>query len=207
MYCEPLRASQQNKELIKKFVIRREAKYAHLIKMGKIVGLEAYLKYCAWDDDEAGLIKAYVIKTYFSNEIVAYFAIRAGMVSVNSEHRDTQREVAAMQEGTKLVPETISGIEISHFAVNDAYREKHSQNGKLLKGLGRYIYPEFIYPIVNNIKQKLGVRILYLYAAGDEPLKKYYRDVFGFSRLEKDTELVPVTSYYDDNCEFMFLLL
>lgn len=204
MYCEPLRANSKNKALIEKFVIRREEKYASL---DGIVGLEAYLKHCAWDADKEGLIKAYVIKTYFTDEIVAYFAIRAGMVSVDSECRDAEREHEALQEGTKLVPETIPGIEISHFAVNDAYREKHSKNGVLPKGLGYYLYPEFIYPIICKVKQKLGVRILYLYAAGDETLKNYYQKVFGFSRLIDSPKIVPVTSYYDDYCEFMFLLL
>lgn len=205
MYCEPLRANKKNKELINNFVIRREEKYAN--SPGQIIGLQAYLKHCAWEDDENGLIRAYVVKSYFSDEIIAYFAIRAGMVSVDSENRNTKREYAALQEGTKLVPETISGIEISHFAVNDAYREKHSNNGILPKGLGKYIYPEFIYPIIQKISSLLGVRILYLYAAGDEKLKKYYESVFGFSRLESDAKIIPVTSYYDDYCEFMFLIL
>ena len=205
MYCEPLRANANNKELIKNFVIKREEEYANM--KDQIIGLEAYLKTCAWEDDENGLIRAYVVKSYFSNEIIAYFAIKAGMVSVDNENRNTRRELTALQEGTKLVPETISGIEISHFAVNDAYREKHAKNGVLPKGLGKYIYPEFIYPIIQKISNLLGVRILYLYAAGDEPLKKYYESVFGFSRLETETKIVPVTSYYDDYCEFMFLIL
>ncbi|MBP3677457.1 MAG: hypothetical protein J6I97_03835, partial [Agathobacter sp.] len=55
---------------------------------GKVVGLEAFLKYCAWEYDERGLIKAYVVKTYFTNEIVAYFALKAGMISVDSNQRD-----------------------------------------------------------------------------------------------------------------------
>lgn len=202
MFCEPLRANIFNKELIKTFTIHREDEYRNMD--GKIIGLEAFLKYCAWEQDERGLIKAYVVKTYFTNEIVAYFALRAGMISVDSNQRDYRREAEAKSEGTKLVPDTIPGIEISHFAVNDSYRERHSKGGSLIKGLGKYIYPEFIYPIISNIKSKLGVNILYLYAAGDKVLRCYYRDVFGFSELEHDSEIVPVTSYYDDYCEFMY---
>lgn len=205
MYCEPLRSNPKNKELINNFVIEREEKYRNI--HNQIIGLEAYLKHCAWEDDESGQIRAYVIKPYFSDEIIAYFAIRAGMVSVDSELRNFEREFNALQEGTKLVPDTIPGIEISHFAVNDAYRKKHSKNGTSLKGLGKYLYPEFIYPIIHKVTLLLGVNILYLYAAGDEKLKNYYEKVFGFSRLKYDEKIVPVTSYYDDNCEFMFRLL
>lgn len=202
MFCEPLRAHQVNKELIKDFIIRREEEYRN--SDGKVVGLEAFLKYCAWEYDERGLIKAYVVKTYFTNEIVAYFALKAGMISVDSNQRDYKREEEAKKEGIKLVPDTIPGIEISHFAVNDSYRERHSKRGHLIKGLGKYIYPEFIYPIISNIKSKLGISILYLYAAGDKVLRKYYRDVFGFCELDYDSRLIPVTSYYDDYCEFMY---
>lgn len=203
-FCEPLRANADNKNLLKEFVIRREEGYAEL---GGIVGLEAYLKECAWNDDEEGLIKAYVIKPYFSREIVAYFTLQAGMVSVDAENRNSKRELIARMEGTKLVPATIPGIEISHFAVNDLYREKHSVNGIVPRGLGRYLYPEFIYPTIRRIRRDLGVKMVYLYAAGDEHLKTYYQDVFGFSRLEEETLFVPVTSYYDDYCEFMYKLL
>lgn len=202
MFCEPLRENECNRELIQAFRIYREDEYRGM--EGKVIGLEAFLKYCAWEQDEKGLIKVYLVKTYFTNEIVAYFALRAGLISVDCDDRDYQREKVAKRAGTKLVPDTIPGIEISHFAVNDCYREKYSKAGLLIKGLGKYIYPEFIYPIISDIKSKLGVNILYLYAAGDKTLINYYREVFGFLELNYDSKLVPVTSYYDDYCEFMY---
>ena len=49
-YCELLRANKNNRILIQDFTIYREADYSQL--PDKIMGLEAYLKRRAWNDDE-----------------------------------------------------------------------------------------------------------------------------------------------------------
>lgn len=49
-YCELLRSDVRNRMLIQNFTIHREAEFSQL--PDKIVGLEAYLKRCTWDDDE-----------------------------------------------------------------------------------------------------------------------------------------------------------
>ena len=206
MYCEPLRANIRNKELIKSFYIEREKECSDPQKVNGIIGLEAYLKYCAWDEDALHDIKVYVIKTYFTNEIVAYFALRGGMIMLDSDNRNAIKEEIAKKHGAKLVPQTIPGIEISHFAVNDNYRMKHGKNGKPLKGLGKAIYPDFIYPIINKISSLMGVRCAYLYAAGNQTLIDYYQTVFDF-HANTDRDYVPIKPYYDNGCHFMYMLL
>lgn len=213
MYCEPLRSRSKNKQLIQNFTIDREADCIEYFKeTGKICGLELYLKYCAWKADERNEVKVYLVKTYFTEEIVAYFALKAGMLSVDDEARDKEREANAIERGIKLVPDTIPGIEISHFAVNDIYRRKH----KNVRWLGGYIYPTFIYPIFKKFSEFIGVKVVYLYAAdnsnGSEDNEKkkhlvdYYREAFKFSEAT-DTRYIPVTSYYDDNCIFMYQVI
>ena len=82
-YCELLRANQNNRTLIQDFTVYREAEYSQL--PDKIVGLEAYLKMCAWNDDEDDLVKIYLIKDSKTDDIVAYFGLKAGMLAANME--------------------------------------------------------------------------------------------------------------------------
>ena len=160
-------------------------------------------------ESEASDEVIHVVKSYFSHEIIAYFALKAGMVSLDSAVRNTEKEKIAKEQGIKLVPDTVSGIEISHFAINDNYR-KHHHN---IKGLGRYIYPSFIYPIINKCSKDIGIVLAYLYAADNssdnsQKLVEYYKDVFEFDVLaDKENALKPVTSYYDSNCIFMYKIL
>lgn len=204
MYCEPLTCRKSNQFLTDKFHIKREDKYEKYLAEGKVYGLERYFRYCAWNEDYSKETKVYVVKTYFTKEVVCYFALKAGIVSSNFKEQDILREKNALVNGTKLVPSTIAGIELSHFAVNDNYREKH--NG--VKGLGEYIYPKFIYPIIEKTSSLIGSKIVYLYAADDssKKLTNYYEGLH-FSTIKDADDLKPVTSYYDDNCVFMFKLL
>lgn len=216
MYCEPLTSNPENERLIKSFVIDREIEYRQYYeKTGRIIGLEQYLKHCAWDDDLTNETRVYVIKTYFTHEIIAYFAIKAGMISVDSQYRNKDKEAQAKNQGIKLVPNTISGVEISHFAVNDEYRRNHSRNGSKITGLGAYLFPAFIFPIIKKVSTDIGIKIMYLYAADDtskdsnakNTLINYYKKVFEFNTVSESDEYKPVTSYYDNGCIFMYRML
>ena len=202
--CEQLRSRPENKELIQRFTIDREKDYSKL--PDKVVGLEAYLKVCAWNDDENDLVRIYLVKDAVSQDIVAYFGIKAGMLVANMEDAVSldEQERLLLEEGVKIFPEVLPGIEISHFAVNDDYRRKLSENGMAVKGIGKYLYPKFIYPIIMDVGQKIGVHILYLYAAGDERLVEYYTEAFGFQEMSGADHYTPLEPEYDGGCTFMF---
>lgn len=211
MYCEPLTVRRRNKELINSFYIKRESDYEQYLEQNVVKGLERYLKYCAWEEDLKNETRIYLIKTYMREEIVAYFALKAGMITIDNDDRDIKKEKCAQAEGIELVPETASGIEISHFAVNDAYRDSHNN----AKGIGEYLYPAFIYPIIKKVSRSIGVKIVYLYAAdtsenGDtesgKRLVNYYKDVFGFVE-DNSREYRPITPYYDSGCIFMYNII
>ena len=204
MYCEPLRNNIKNKELIKDFYIEREKEYSDPSKTnGRIIGLEAYLKYCAWEEDADNETKVYVIKTYFTNEIVAYFSLKCGLITLDRESRNFLKEERAKESGIKLVPDTIPCVEIAQYAVNDNYKKAHGKNGQPLKGLGEALYPDFIYPIIKKASSIIGFKTIYLYAAGDKHLTDYYERVFGFEKVEHNN-FVPVMPYYDNGCAFMY---
>lgn len=207
MYCESLRSNARNEQLINEFHIEREKNYSDPAKVGgKIIGLESYLKHLAWKEDTGNNIKAYVIKTYFTNEIVAYFTLKCGLITLDSDSRNALKEELAKENGVKLVPETIPCVEIAQFAVNDNYKVKHGKNGQPLKGLGEALYPDFIYPIIKKAASIIGIKCIYLYAAGDEHLTDYYERVFNFKKVE-DESYIPVAPYYDNDCSFMFYVL
>ena len=93
MYYERLTSKVINKRLINSFFIARERDCAETFrKTGEIYGLEQYLKHSAWDDDIFNETRIYLIKTRCSREVVAYFGLKAGMISVDSPNRDKNEE-------------------------------------------------------------------------------------------------------------------
>lgn len=205
--CVPLTSDVQHLKEIQNFVIDREKDVSSL--EDKVIGLEAYLKKCAWEDDMRNQVRIYLIKDSDSGEIAAYFGLKAGMV-VDSEDgmpsEEDKLETLA-EYGAKLLPEVLPGIEISHFAVNDNYRRHAGKGGKEVKGLGAYFYPKFIYPIIEDVANKIGVGMIYLYAAGDEKLERYYEQVFQFQSLNEADYYIPLEPGYDGGCRFMYRLL
>ena len=206
MYCEPLRSREANRDLIQNFTVDREQPLINKLRAegrDDVIGLELYLKKAAWDEDETRGTRVYLVKSYFSSEIVAYFALKAGMIS----YYDKMPEVSEMKEGISnginAVTGVLPGIEISHFAVNDEYRRRHGRGGKQLTHLGEYLYPKFIYPIIERTAELVGVSHIYLYAAGDKSLIDYYHRTYGFVTNEGN-QVVAVKPYYDGGCTFMF---
>ena len=210
LYCQPLRASQKNRELIHNFIIRREESCEILYQQtGQICGLNQYLKRAAWEDDEANKVRIYLIKSLFDKDIVAYFGLKAGLISDNLFERDETTEKEALKYGLKAVPNTISGIEFSHFAVNDVFKEKHG-----VSHLGQILYPAFIYPIIKKASSLIGAEIVYLYAAdstdakpeeeAEKELVEYYSKSFGFYPVDIEQGMKPIAPYYDNKCYFMY---
>ena len=136
-YCELLRANINNQALIQDFTIYREAEFSQL--PDKIVGLEAYLKMCAWNDDADDLVKIYLIKDSKTDEVVAYFGLKASMLAANME-----------------------------------------------------------------VGAKIGIHMIYLYAAGDDTLVSYYKDAFDFQVMTENDQYTPLEPEYDGGCTFMY---
>ena len=105
----------------------------------------------------------------------------------------------------RRVFDTLPGVELADFAVNQTYIRKHRD----LKGVGLVIYNSFILPIIREAAETIGIKILYLFALPYDDLIQRY-ETYGFSRLEKELEeelhkrLKPS---YDDSCRFMFRML
>ena len=153
-------------------------------------GLELYLKQSALPDECLGLMRTYLVRLKRTGELVGYFSLKAGLISINEER--TSQTVTF---------DTLPGVELANFAVNSAFLKKHSA-----KGLGYVLFSRLIAPFVKEHAKTLGIYMLYLFALPYERLMKTYEN-YGFNRLPPKAEnqlhqrLKPA---YDESCIFMY---
>ena len=180
-YCSHLGDTENDENDIMLFSVK--------VKNGD--GLAEYLRYLAFPEEEAGIMRTYLVRDVFSSELVPYFSLKAGLISINEIHTE---------EGVTF--DTIPGVELANFAINEIYHKTHPD----LKGIGLIIFNDFIVPIIQNAAESIAVKIIYIFALPSERLIKRYRD-YGFLRLDSASEdelhkrLKP---NYDENCIFMF---
>ncbi len=157
-------------------------------------GLVNYLQYYAFPDEETGNMRTYVIRDKRSDEFVAYFSLKAGLISLNESISDNEVEF-----------ETLPGVEIANFAVNYKYTQKHEK----MHGIGKVIFTDFIVPIIQKTSKSIGIRLIYIFALPVAELIDRYNE-YGFARLDIKSEdalhrrLKPT---YDFSCIFMYQLL
>lgn len=150
-------------------------------------GLETYFHLYAKRDEKDNISRTYVIKDNCSKEIVAYFTLRSGLITVS--------------RGFLKGFDAITGIELANFAVNDLYRDAHD----VIPRLGSYIFFTFILPLVRNISHYVGAKFLYIYALPEDKLMSHYKTM-GFSRTSEKMERFVyshVKPAYDKDCIFM----
>ena len=157
------------------------------VKYKDAVNLELYLKEFSPKDELHHRNRTYLVKDKFTDEIACYFSLRNGLFTLN-----TKDDYFA----------TVPAIELSNFAVNETFREKHSNITKI----GSTVIKNFILPIVKQAQNISGVQALYIYAFPNERLIQHYTSL-GFSRLDANEEAFVhqhVKPKYDEGCIFMF---
>ena len=150
-------------------------------------GLEAYLKNLASGDEKANLARTYLVLDKATGELACYFSLRTGLITIQVEGNDF---------------DSLPAIELSNFATNGAYREKHKE----LQKLGVHIFDVFIIPIARFMANYVGVNALYIYALPSDRLIEHYKTM-GFSRLPPEQEKFVQTHVkpkYDEGCVFMY---
>ena len=182
---EHLIASPKNLEDIKSFYVAK--------KTGK--GLEYYLKNMAEQEEYNRNNRTYLVRDKETNEIAAYFSLHTGCFTLKEPDQNDE-------DASKY---TVPSIELSNFAVNSAYRDKHPE----ISGLGELIFRRFIIPTVNYGAELFGIQAIHIYALPEDDLIDHYGS-FGFSRLPKEMEDYIHTHLkpdYDDKCIFMYQIL
>ena len=165
------------------------------VKNSAAVGLVDYIQRFALHDEDAGLMRTYIVRDRRSLEIVGYFALKAGLISLNE-----------VKTESGVIFDTLPGIELANFAVNHRYIEAHQD----VKGIGAVIFDEFIQPIIADVAERVGVRIIYIFALPDEKLLQVYGERYGFVRLDSASEAElhqRLKPQHDEGCIFMYQLL
>ena len=156
-------------------------------------GLELYLKQQAWQDEQSGLMRSYLVRFIPTKECVGYFSLKAGLVSINE---DITQDVVSF--------DTVPAVELANLAVNRTFVQKHNA-----KGLGYMMFSELIVPFVKEHAKTLGICMLYLFALPFPKLIQAYKS-YGFKRLTaKEENLLHqrLKPNYDASCIFMYRLL
>jgi hypothetical protein len=170
--------SDNDFDIIRKFRINK--------KEGR--GLEIYLKGYALNEEKTNEGRTYLIIDNETKEVVAYFTLKAGLVT---------QKIGLFKFNNS------PGIEIANFAVNDAYREAHDD---IIPQIGKYIFSEFIYPIIADLSTLLGIAYVYIFALPQNRLMKHYESM-GFTRMDAGLERFlhrHVRPEYDRGCIFMY---
>ena len=200
LYCDHLGASPDDKRNISNFTVRDV----------RGTGLKNYIQNNAFSDEASRQMRTYLVRDNRTSELVGYFSLKAGLVSYNE--RDvpvldeiTGEEVIDEQTGEKKmrrVFDTLPGIELANFAVNQTYINTYPD----LKGTGLVIFNNFILPIVMQISDLVGAKIIYIFALPIVELISRYEQ-YGFLRLRQPIEAQlhsRLKPWYDDSCIFMF---
>lgn len=173
--CEHLGANPQDERDIVSFVTRGKGNLAE------------YLRYNAFPDESSGKMRTYLVRDRATSELVCYFSLKAGLVSLSIEDESI---------------DTVPGIELANFAVNSNYIRVHPE----AKGVGQVIFQQEIVPIVEKAAAIVGAKLIYIFALPEESLIQRYTD-YGFTRLpeimEEDLHR-RIKPLYDEDCIFMY---
>lgn len=105
-------------------------------------------------------------------------------------------------ESTTRVGQTFPAVELVHFCTNDGTESLWKQMG-IPMPFGALVFWYFAVPIVQRIREHVGCRYLFLFAADltkNEKLVKYYADQLNFQIPENLATAKPI---YDFSCKFM----
>lgn len=176
---EHLFDSPENQDLIANFQATNDA-----------AGLEDYLKIQSVEDEENNCSRTYLVKDALSGELVAYFSLRTGLITIQVQDDSF---------------DSVPAIELANFAINKLYKDSHPEAQKL----GFYTFKKFVLPIVQRMSVYVGVSALYIYALPEEKLIEHYHTM-GFSRLPEHQEKFVqrhVKPKYDEGCIFMYQVI
>ena len=155
-------------------------------------GLVKYLKKFSINDEYNNSMKTYLVFDINTNELVAYFSLKAGLVSVNEKRRFLSSSF-----------DSLPGVEIANLSINDRYKNKHPT----YKNIAFIILYDFIVPIIERASSYVGMNMIYIFALPYPKLIEYYKSM-GFKRLKKPTERIlhrRIRPRYDNGCVFMYM--
>lgn len=107
------------------------------VKHQDAINLEEFLKRYAHKDEVNHTNRTYLIKDKYTQELVCYFSLRNGLFTLDTGKNNFI---------------AIPAVELSNFATNDNYKQKHPK----LHKLGSTILNDFILPLVKRVQEFVG---------------------------------------------------
>ena len=184
LYCDHIGAHETDRRDVLNFSVRD----------GRGEGLVNYIRRFAFPDEESRDMRTYLVRDNKTMELAAFFSLKAGLASLNEE-----------KSGGRAEFDIMPGIELANFAINNRYTQRHPDS----KGMGLSIFNDFIWPVVMDVAERVGVKIVYIFALPFEGLIQRYIK-YGFTRLEAihEAELHQrLKPRYDSECIFMYQML
>ena len=179
-YCEHLQLTREVNDELNDFLISKH-------REGK--GVMDYLQVQAVRDETEELMKTYLVRDAMTEELAAFFSVRAGSVKLEF--------VADDKVG--IYP----GVELAYFGVNERYIEDHPEN----KGMGIQVFEKMIIPIAKEMRSFAAVKGIFGYAVNGTTLMDRYVNSYGFNRLSPENEERLHQSYRpntDGDCIFIY---
>ena len=184
-YCHPLSDPRDSD-------IRDIALFTPVSSKGR--GVIEYLQRQALADEDANLMRTYLVRDKDSDELAGFFSLKAGLVSLDEARTGDVAEF-----------DTVPGIELANFAVNKAYRDRHPA----ARGCGKVMFGELVLPLVLDASHRIGAAILYIFSLPEPKVMQNYA-TYGFVRLPPDEEQLlhaRLKPRYDSQCVFMYVVL
>ena len=152
--------------------------------------LTRYLVNMAKKHERMMLNKTYLVRDKNNRNLVAWFSLKNATLPYNDK------------ESSFLIP----AIELTHFAVDERYKEIGSASLKT----GEFIFWNHIVPCVKNAQKYLALQDLFVFSINTPKLISYYKNRLGFQEIENiDDKLFfeYAVPEYDDNCKFLYFPL
>ena len=152
--------------------------------------LTRYLVNMAKKHERMMLNKTYLVRDKNNRNLVAWFSLKNATLPYNDK------------ESSFLIP----AIELTHFAVDERYKEIGSASLKT----GEFIFWNHIVPCVKNAQKYLALQDLFVFSINTPKLISYYKNRLGFQEIENiDDKLFfeYAVPDYDDNCKFLYFPL
>ena len=152
--------------------------------------LTRYLVNMATKHERMMLNKTYLVRDKNNRNLVAWFSLKNATLPYNDK------------ESSFLIP----AIELTHFAVDERYKEIGSASLKT----GEFIFWNHIVPCVKNAQKYLALQDLFVFSINTPKLISYYKNRLGFQEIENiDDKLFfeYAVPDYDDNCKFLYFPL
>ena len=174
----------------------------------RVIALQKFLRDDAINADNNNNIRLYFIYDKEVKMLAGYYTLTSTCMLRKAE--DGAKE-NTKYEFEKIVSKVVPSIEIEHFALNDEYLKWLKRNGYNNKGIGYFIYQQYVKNTIIAALENIAFSYVILHAYKHDKVIDAYRNM-GFETYEDDKEniipildgLTPIRGDYADTCKFMY---